>query len=548
MSSAFSLIFELLNSNAKTWPVFFSILACVLGSFFIILYYVSDSRVKDLNGKIIPGPKNNLIKPNFNSIVLEGRRRKQLSIYLKDFMLNDVGDGNISAANLYGRKILFVSHPEMVKTVLSGSHFKFPKGARYSRLKFFLGDGLITSSGHKWKTHRGIINPSFHADALKSFVSIFNVQMHTLLNEWDSNSTNGETTANLNKDLTDLTMRIICKSAFGYDFKSEDADMTAPIQIISDELNERMIDPIDDWIYLFPHRFRSVQKAVGRVHTLVNEIISSKMQKRLQNQSTHPSLQYAQEPRDLLDILLDANEGALTDQTNPDSKFSFDELRDHSVSFLAAGHETTSSTLLWVFYELHLNPNILQLCLDEVDAVFKEQEMKNGEVDVMKTLGCRDKWGFVCYDDINKFVYLQQVVKETMRFHPSVPALARMNVDACQLGEYLIPPGCVVGVCIMAIHRHKDFWDKPDEFIPDRFSPENTRSTLKHPFQYIPFSAGPRNCIGQRFASMELVALLALTLKNFTFRIDPEAAANIRFEETITFQPKNITVQLIPRK
>lgn len=106
----------------------------------------------------------------------------------------------------------------------------------------------------------------------------------------------------------------------------------------------------------------------------------------------------------------------------------------------------------------------------------------------------------------------------------------------------------MVVVCVMALHRHKDFWDKPDEYDPDRFSAERAKATIKHPFQYVPFSAGPRNCIGQRFANMEAMTAFATLLYHFKFEMKPEDYANVVSVETVTCQPKNVFFHVTPRK
>ena len=152
------------------------------------------------------------------------------------------------------------------------------------------------------------------------------------------------------------------------------------------------------------------------------------------------------------------------------------------------------------------------------------------------------------YEDITKFVYLGQVIKEALRLHPPVQIMARLNMEESQVGAYRMPPNAVFGICVLAVHHHPDFWDRPKEFLPDRFSADNIKATIKHPFQYIPFSFGPRHCIGQRFATLEATTILALILQNFSINMEADDILGTKIEETITCSPRSLHVTLTPRK
>eukprot|EP01034_Spumella_vulgaris_P033713 gene33713-41593_t len=153
----------------------------------------------------------------------------------------------------------------------------------------------------------------------------------------------------------------------------------------------------------------------------------------------------------------------------------------------------------------------------------------------------------IVYSDILKFEYLMQVIKETLRLHPSVPTIARKSAQDCALGEYKLKAGCIVLINTLALHRHPEYWVHPNDFDPDRFTREEQKNTLRSPFQYVPFSAGPRNCVGQRFAQMELIVILAHLLSSFTFSLSAEGREAIQFTETMTSQPSQFQVQIARR-
>jgi Cytochrome P450 len=233
--------------------------AVVVGA---IVDYFFDSRVYDKRGKLMPGPRSNLYGLNFYSVVQESRKSKQATKVLCEVYLPKVGDGNLVATNLFSTRVVIVGHPDYIRTVLSGSHIKFPKSTKYLRLKFFLGEGLVTASGAKWQAHRTMISPGFHADAQKHFVGLMNAHCNRRIKSWlntlvktrtqtdDQAARCGDTIrVDINKDITHMTLSVICDAAFGYKFDTEDngMDMSPFFNDINDEMNSRILDPFDWW-------------------------------------------------------------------------------------------------------------------------------------------------------------------------------------------------------------------------------------------------------------------------------------------------------------
>ena len=513
-----------IHDLASTAPV---MTAAIVLLFIFIVDYMGDARVFDAKGTLIPGPRSNLYGINFISVVRKARKNYQGTKAMMDVLLPHYGY-DICASKLFGLSIVVLSHPDHIKSVLSGSHTKFPKAHKYNRLKFFLGNGLVTSSGKLWQTHRALISPSFTADSLKGMVKLFsahcNRQVRKLFSLCDKANSNS-IDIDLNLELWELTLSIICDAAFGYDVNSEgnDADFETMKPLffeIADEMNNRILDLTDWWHLVRPNH--TSQAAVKKLQTLIEKIIIKRLNDIEENVS-RPSETLPSRGHDLLNLLIRAQEG---------EKLNAEELRDHSLTFFGAGHETTSTTLLWTFYELARHPEVLQKCHEEIDKVVGDDYDLNS---------------IISYEQISEFVYINQVVKEVLRMHPAAQMLGRRSVEKSQIGPYLLPPNTNIGICVLAVHHHSDFWDRPYHFLPERFSPENIKHTLKHPFQYIPFSAGPRNCIGARFATMEMIVSLVKILKPFTFRIDHNSMNEIRIEETVTCAPKNMRIILEKR-
>jgi cytochrome P450 len=383
---------------------------------------------------------------------------------------------------------------------------KFPKGIRYNRLKFALGEGLVTSTGDLWKSHRSLLNPSFHFAAVQSMTRNFNEIAMSLIDQW-SNSNNS--IVNMNLDLTALTAKIICKVAFGYDYTLNELKST-DLNTLLDEVVYRLGASFEWQLsfrsFFFPGQQKLVTETMARFDKLLDRIISERIRSRELSQDIQKEPECA---KDLLDVLLMASEGIvpasvseksymdnLNDNVSVSSKscsesnytssfsgindkvsssknisgrnhsvatkqLSKADLHDHCMTFLAAGHETTSSTLLWVILELCRHPEEMKKCHEDIDKVLQMKCARN-----------------ISDAHINAFTYLPLVIKETMRLNPSVTMMSRNAVDGCNLGEYKVHPGTTIVIMLYTLHRHPEFWSNPDEFNPMRFSPENVKDTL----------------------------------------------------------------------
>ena len=284
---------------------------------------------------------------------------------------------------------------------------------------FFLGNGLVTSSGNIWQSHRQLISPGFQFESLKIMVSVFNSKTKNLIEKWKSLLLKDKKlTVELNKDLSYLTMSVITATACGYNFEDhpDGSTLYESIDIILEEMSVRIAETSQYWYLLFPFRYWKVQKSLQRFNSLFEKIVDDRIEKYNEFQDSNATSSakslnsYLQ--TDLLDLLL---------TSNSDNILSKVDIRDHIVTFLAAGHETTASTLLWIIYELCLNPHIQLKCQEEIDTLM----VGKGEVG---------------YEEINKFVYLNQVIQETMRLHPPVAVISRNCLNECMIGGYRLPP------------------------------------------------------------------------------------------------------------
>ncbi len=558
-------ITEILSNSLVLTVLLFSVLIGFAITFVILLLF--DSRVFDVNGRLVPSPNNHLWGNSFYIGVIQFGKFKQISKVIQEKYLPEVGDGNIVAVNIFGHHYVIIAHPEMVKVVLSGHHLKFPKTERCGRLRSIFGSGLFTSGGSRWQAHRHLINSSFHAESLKDMVHIFDKQSKQLVAQWAIRLSGSQrlydvkngAEVNLCLDLGQLALGVICQSAFGGDMRAADlAQVGSDLEALLAESHQ--MQDMTDWRSFLPtNRTEAALTASDRMKVLLESAVVERLERHLARYRSKEQLQETARVEDLLDLLIAASDTSqkFSDRGSKaaklESKLSPGDLRDHLMTFLLLGHETCASTLMWILYELCLHPHEQTTCQEEIDSVLfskkasamPRQNRYRGDNEGSAEFPPAN----VTFEDVPRFEYLMQVIKETLRLHPTVPTIARESVNECLLGEYRMRAGCTVVVNSMALHRHPDFWVRPDEFDPDRFSRENQRMTIQHPFQYIPFSSGPRNCIGQRFAQMELIVVLANLLSAFTFSLPPgELRNNVGSEEGFTYRPTSLTVLIAHRE
>ncbi|GFQ86302.1 cytochrome P450 4C1 [Trichonephila clavata] len=187
-----------------------------------------------------------------------------------------------------------------------------------------------------------------------------------------------------------------------------------------------------------------------------------------------------------------------------DPSFTEEDVRQEVDMFMFAGHDTTAMSLSWTLYCLGQNPEIQQRVQEELDDIFGDEIDRN-----------------IVREDLTRLKYLECVIKETLRLYPSAPFIARECEDSFTVLDHVVPAGSLCMILISELHQDPESFPEPEKFVPERFLPEN--SVGRHPYAYVPFSAGPRNCIGQKFAMIEEKIVLANILKKFRVTsLDPK--------------------------
>jgi cytochrome P450 len=394
--------------------------------------------------------------------------------------------GNVTRHETDGRPVTIVNDPELVWEIL------VPRRERYSKMGTpdelmlvpLLGRGLLTTDGDEWRQQRALAQPAFQHRSIVTFDSLMIAETDRLVERWRA----GAGPVRLDRDLTSLTLAIVARSLLGSDVA----------------IGERFGEAVDDTNRFMSHYGRDVDGIDGdrqrfaAARAFIDRIVGLLI-----------SVAASDEPgrTDFLAGLVSA-----TNDERPDG-LSTREIRDQVVTMLMAGHETTAKSLTWTFWLLGQHPDIAARLRAEVDDVLGGQPPDSSSV--------------------AKLPVVRAVFNEALRLYPPVWLISRRAVADDVLGGFDIPQDSLVCISPWLLHRHPDLWDEPTVFFPDRFLTNEQR----HPCAFLPFSAGPRQCIGQQFATMEGVLVLARLFQ----LVDVTTVADhlVEPEALVTLRPRN---------
>ncbi|XP_067209359.1 cytochrome P450 4C1-like isoform X1 [Linepithema humile] len=502
------------------------LLLCI---FLILLchYLIHHGRFWKLIDQI-PGPPPLLIIGN---VLLIGtcpveEQLKTLEKYLKIYY-------PVAKLWIFNHAGVSASHPDDVQTILSNSKEHIGKGFVYTFLNPWLGTGLLTSEGTKWHERRKMLTPAFHFNMLKQFVDIFIEEgnyMTQCLKDIE-----GSTVNDLIFFTSHHTLNVICETAMGISLKDMGAfqqQYRKTVYEITKLILARLMSPwfYSDMIFALSPMGKRQAKNLKILHGFTEKIIAERKQyhkstngqylKQFENNSVNNNEEIIGIRRKrlaMLDLLIAASRN---------NKMSDLDIREEVDTFVLGGYETTAISISFTILLLAEHKNIQNCVRREVSAVMLEN---NGKLTMTA---------------INNMPYLERCLKESLRLYPSVPNIMRVASEDLKIQSYIVPSGAILYIPIKFIHRNPDFWPNPDVFDPDRFLPENIQN--RHPFSYLPFSAGARNCIGQRFAMLELKAIIATLVHNFY--LEPiDYLKDLRFRlDLVTRVADPIRVKFIP--
>lgn len=388
---------------------------------------------------------------------------------------------------------VFVSDPEIAQKV-----FDMPKDHQFDEwLRPILGNGLVMSSGDIWRRNRKLLTPLFHSKCLRGYCQALNYSSDRLINVLSKF---------VDKEPFDfcpypqsLTLEAIINSICSKECDLQsNPNPDSPEMIYFNHTTEAFVmflDRFTNLFYLFDATYyrSNTGKKFLQYCRKSTDFIQSLIDERRHQWANEPSSE-VREYNDMLDLLLkcrDEQGQGLSDK----------EIVDELSTFIFAGQATTATAVIFVVYQLAQNPDWQHKCREEVERVLGPGK------DTIE------------YDDVTHFTYLTQCIKETLRLYPPAFAAAKISDIELQIDGYTIPKGTTVNLSMQSIHYNPLVWKDPKTFDPDRFSAKNMDNT--HPYAYLPFSAGQRNCIGQLFAMTELKVLLAKLIRAYEITLQP---------------------------
>lgn len=393
---------------------------------------------------------------------------------------------NFPIPNFYG-----LTHPDQVKYLLVTNNKNYLKDWGTQQLKLALGNGLLTNEGDFWRRQRRIAQPAFHRARLAALMQTMVDSTAERLTHWKSK----QVPFDVAEEMTLLTSDIVSKTLFGSNVENLD-EISESMHFINRYLTVtlRRLIPVPVWL---PTSFnRTFKRHLKKIDGLIGKMV--------QDRRNHP-----ENRNDLLAMLMEAQD------EESGERMTDGQLRDECMTLFAAGHETSANSLAWTLFLLGKHPDIWERLRQEV------KEILGNRLPTM--------------DDLRQLPYTLQVIQESMRLYPPAWAIGREAIAADEVEGYPIKPKSQILMSPYAIHRHPDFWENPEEFDPERFSPENSKN--RHKYAYLPFGGGPRLCIGNNFAMMEMQIVLAMITQKFRLKLTDDQA--VEMEALITLKPRN---------
>ncbi len=378
------------------------------------------------------------------------------------------GDAYRAHSPALDRDLWVLSHPEHVRHVLVDHHANFTKGIGIERVAILLGNGLMTSEGEHWRAQRKLVQPSFHRKVIATWMPHIHVATLRLAQRWEV-AARAATPVNVTQDMSDATLEVVLRALFGESLERlEHAHGSNPFALLTDHTARNLA---------FAYKFRQLGKL----------IMADVAQRRRERERGN----------DIVSHLIDARD-RVTGEPMSDR-----DLLDEVMTLIVAGHETTAASLNWFWLLLAQTPDVTERLHAEVGI--------DGDAPD--------------YDDLARFPYTRRALDETLRLYPPGWLLTRRSIAASRLAGFELPAGTDVLVSPYLVQRHPGFWPDPDAFDPDRFLPEAV--TARDRFAYLPFGLGPRACIGEHLAVIEMHAHAIMLARRFDLTLVPGQVVEI---------------------
>ncbi|XP_028416658.1 cytochrome P450 4F5-like isoform X2 [Dendronephthya gigantea] len=425
---------------------------------------------------------------------------------------------------IFGKTIYLISDADALKQILVSKSFKYGK-TRLLRRPLVSTKNVFAANGKEHSRMRKMINPAFKVSNLKSMVAIFQEKANTLVEYWNgtieatkSGNDSKESRLPVQNDLSRMALDALGECVFGYDFDTMDGD-TALSSAFTDLLHGvnpgvitfmQLLRNYLPFLIWYSQTYKRRQRGKEIVSKFLKQVIADKLDTKTDKDTAQ---------KDLLDLLLEA----VDDETG--KGMDEEELFAQVFVFLVAGHETSAVAMSWLLFFLAQYPEVQKRLRQEVEVTLNEKEE--------------------CWETYESMEYLTAVVNESLRLRPSASVFSRRVMKEDNILGYNIPADSMIVVPIYALHRKPEYWSDPETFNPERFLEQNRQNNPNHRYAFMPFSAGPRICVGYRFALMEIKVVLSALIRKFSFSMIP--GMSFGGSMSVTYKPEP-NMELLVRK
>lgn len=461
--------------------------------------------------------------------------------------------------------IVFLVDPRDVELLLS-SHVFIDKSPEYRFFKPWLGNGLLISTGHKWRQHRKLIAPTFHLNVLKSFIDLFNENSRLVVEKMHKE--NGKP-FDCHDYMSECTVEILLETAMGVSKKTQDQsgyDYAMAVMKMCDilHLRHRKMWLYPDLFFNLTQYAKKQVKLLDTIHSLTKKVIrnkkaafdkgtrgslaitsikTSELEKPkgdAAKTSTVEGLSFGQSANLKDDLDVDENDigekkrlaflDLLLESAENGALISDEEIKNQVDTIMFEGHDTTAAGSSFFLSMMGVHQHIQDKVIQELDDIF-------GDSDRPAT-----------FQDTLEMKYLERCLMETLRMYPPVPIIARSLKQDLKLAssDLIVPAGATITVATFKLHRLESIYPNPDVFDPDNFLPE--KQANRHYYAFVPFSAGPRSCVGRKYAMLKLKIILSTILRNFRVHSDLKEEDFKLQADIILKREEGFQIRLEPRK
>jgi cytochrome P450 len=437
-----------------------------------------------MKSKLPPGPKPKIPLGHLFS-------------YRKDSIrfLRKIADeyGDIVQFKIGPIRVVLLNHPDHIKEVLTTQHQNFVKGRPLEMAKELLGEGLLTSEGEFHKRQSRIIQPAFHRKMIESYVPAITECTMRRLNNWEDGLK-----VDIKEEMTEMSMAIAGRAMFNADIEKEAPEISRALDTATN-LFGRIPLPFSKWLLKnlpLPSTYR-FYRAKAKLHETINRMIDERRSNKLDN-------------GDLASILLRSQ-----DELGGGGGMSEQQVRDEALTLFLTAFDTTSTALTWTWYLLSQNPDAEAELHEELDRVLTGRLPTAEDIPLLK--------------------YTRMVFGESLRIYPPSYVIPRQAIKDFQIGNYVVPGGTIILMSPYLIHHDSRFHPEPEKFNPHAW--DNRTQGQHSKYEFFPFGGGPRACIGEPFAWMQAVIVLATIAQSWQIKMVPDHP--IELQQLINLRPRN---------